>query len=135
MPPPEGGRLLAEKVVVAWKDSREARRARSDALPFLVKAQQVVIAALTGSDGQEAATFEVEEVARGLSRHGVNAVGRVETAPDSGVASALDDIASAVGADLIVCGGYGHSRLNEWVFGGVTRDLLRAPRRFVLLSH
>ena len=40
-----------------------------------------------------------------------------------------------LGADLIVAGGYGHTRLGEWVFGGVTRDLLRTPTGFVLLSH
>ena len=47
----------------------------------------------------------------------------------------LDEAAQAIGADLLVAGGFGHSRLGEWFFGGVTRELLHFPERFVLLSH
>jgi nucleotide-binding universal stress UspA family protein len=133
--PPEGGRLKADKVVVAWKDVREARRALADAMPFLIAAKEVVIAALVGEDGLDAARFQTDEVIKGLSRHGVTATARVGVAPEAAVADELNAIAAEVGADLIVCGGYGHSRLNEWVFGGVTRDLLLNPGRFVLLSH
>lgn len=133
--PPTGGRLKAAKVVVAWKDTREARRALSDALPFLQAAQEVVVAALCEKDGVEAAEFQTSDVIKSLERHGVKATAKVSVTPDPAVADELNNIAAAIGADLIVSGGYGHSRLNEWVFGGVTRNLLLNPQRFVLLSH
>lgn len=133
--PPQGGRLSAAKAVVAWKDTREARRALADAMPFLQAAQEVVVAALCEKDGADAAEFQTAEVVKGLQRHGVKASAKVTIAPDVSVADELNAIAASLGADLIVSGGYGHSRLNEWVFGGVTRNLLLNPQRFLLLSH
>ncbi|QUD89653.1 universal stress protein [Phenylobacterium montanum] len=133
--PPTGGRLAAEAVVVAWKDTREARRAIGDALPFLKGAQEVVVLEVCDSldfGNAQARTFGVVE---GLKRHGVEARAKVAIAPPDQVAQQLGATAGEIGADLIVAGGYGHSRLGEWIFGGVTRDLLTRPDRFLLLSH
>lgn len=134
--PPQGGELKAKAVVVAWKETRESRRAIADALPLLVAADDVLIVEIC--DEAEAvgdAEFHAAEVADGLKRHGVKARGKAVRAPDEKVCQVLNDEAKAIGADLIVAGCYGHSRMNEWFFGGVTRDLLMNPQRFIMMSH
>jgi nucleotide-binding universal stress UspA family protein len=133
--PPLGGELKADKVVVAWKDTRESRRALSDAMPFLVTAQEVVVVEVSVPDDVSHAESRTAAVVSGLKRHGVNARPRVVTADPGRVTIELNQAAQAIGADLLVAGGFGHSRLGEWFFGGVTRELLHFPERFVLLSH
>jgi nucleotide-binding universal stress UspA family protein len=133
--PPGDGHLQADKIIVAWKDTREARRAVADALPFLVRAQDVLVLAVCAEDDAETSRAAVEDVAEALRRHGAPARGHVTTAPDASVADELNAEAAALGADLIVAGAYGHSRTVEWVMGGATRSLLRNPQRFLLLSH
>lgn len=133
--PPTGDRLRGQSVVLAWKDTRESRRAAADALPLLRRAQDVVVLEVCEDEQADAATFRTRDVAEALVRHGVPARAKVQTAPDARVCEELNICAQAMNADLIVAGAYGHSRTREWVFGGVTRDLLRHPERFVLLSH
>jgi nucleotide-binding universal stress UspA family protein len=133
--PPHGGKLKLEAAVVAWKDTREARRALADAMPLLNCAREVVV--MEVCDRGEVADAEVHTsaVVRALGRHGVKARGKVVAAPAARVAAELNIEAQAIGADLIVAGAYGHTRIGEWVFGGVTYDLLQRPERFVLFSH
>ncbi|MGZ5986825.1 MAG: universal stress protein [Caulobacteraceae bacterium] len=133
--PPHGGRLRGEAVLVAWKDTRESRRALADSLPLLKLAEEVVVAEICDKDAAPFAHARTADVVRHLQRHGVAARAKVEVARDEGTVAALQRQARIVDADLIVAGAYGHSRLGEWAFGGVTRDLLRHPQHFVLLSH
>lgn len=133
--PANGRDLKASNVVIAWKDTREARRAVADAMPFLLRAQSVIVQAVCPADGVEAAAFQVNDVATSLRRHGVAARPGVTTARDEDVVGELYRIADLNDADLIVAGAYGHSRLAEWAFGGVTNELLHRPERFVLMSH
>jgi nucleotide-binding universal stress UspA family protein len=133
--PPEGGELQGRAVVVAWKDTREARRAVIDALPFLRMAEDVVVQAVCDDErlgDVQAQTFAVVEH---LKRHGAPARAKATIAPANRTEIELNITADSIDADLIVAGAYGHSRLGEWVFGGVTRSLLEQPERFVLLSH
>jgi nucleotide-binding universal stress UspA family protein len=132
--PPKGGRLSAGKILIAWKDTREARRAVADSLPLLQNATDVVVMEIC-DDALGEAEYRTLSVVENLKRHGGKARAKAAMASPAGAAEDLDRAAEAMGADLIVAGAYGHSRLNEWVFGGVTRDLLRTPRRFVLFSH
>lgn len=133
---PDGdGHLAAEKILVAWKDTREARRAVADALPFLTRAQAVQVHAVCGSADAEFAQQSADDVAAALRRHGVPASAALSVGPDDRVAATLNAAADAFGADLIVSGAYGHSRMMEWALGGVTRDLIRDPKRYLLLSH
>ncbi|UTP41160.1 universal stress protein [Phenylobacterium sp. LH3H17] len=134
---PEAGRhLRAANIVIAWKDTREARRAVADAMPFLLRAENVVVQAVcTDDDGVESAAFQANDVVAALRRHGVAARPGVTTARDEDVVKELYRIAGLNEADLIVAGAYGHSRLAEWAFGGVTSDLLHRPEHFVLTSH
>jgi len=133
---PEAGRhLRADNIVVAWKDTREARRAVADAMPFLLRATNVIVQAVCTADGVETAAFQANDVVAALRRHGIAARPGVTTARDEDVVKELYRIAGLNEADLIVAGSYGHSRLAEWAFGGVTNDLLHRPEHFVLTSH
>ncbi len=133
--PPRGGKLAAEAIVVAWKDSREARRALADALPMLAGAEAVLVVEATTETDVELLETHHEAVLAYLKRHGVSARSRILKAKRDEAAQVLQSEARDVGADLIVAGAYGHTRFGEWVFGGVTADLLADPQRFLLLSH
>jgi len=115
-------RVAANKVVVAWKDTREARRAISDALPFLKGAADILVATVQEGDyGTERESLK--DVVSWLNAHEIKA--RSDILPLAGtVGATLKTAAAAMGADLIVSGGYGHMRLREWLFGGATIDLL-----------
>jgi nucleotide-binding universal stress UspA family protein len=133
--PPKPGKFHGRAVIVAWKDTREARRALADSLPFLIAAEQVVVVECCAKDGVAEARLNTSDVVQQLRRHGVEASGKAAPTAPERVAMELQNAAQEVGADLIVAGAYGHTRLGEWAFGGVTYDLLNAPERFVLLSH
>ncbi len=94
-----------------------------DALPFLRSARDVLVAAVEEND-RVAQSEGLADVVRFLLKHGVNARSQLLDAGSDDTASILADAARKAGADLIVSGGYGHTRLREWVFGGVTRGLL-----------
>lgn len=133
---PEGAAApKGRAVLVAWKDTREARRALADALPFLVRAKDVIVAAVCEDDGVEEARFQTEDVVASLKRHGAPARAHVSTSAPEGVAKELAKLAHANGADLIVTGAYGHNRIAEWAFGGVTDELIHNPPCCVLMSH
>jgi len=135
--PPDTAHLKLASVVVAWKDTREARRAVADSLPLLQKAETVHLIEICGSKaGVPAATSRLADVADYLVRHGVKSTAYAEVEEKG--ASAVDqllDFAARKHADLIVAGAYGHSRFQEWVFGGFTKALLTQTARAVLFSH
>jgi len=135
--PPGAGQLTATNVIVAWKDTREARRAVSDALPFLKAATSVLLVEISDSvDSEPAARQRLADVGDHLLRHGVEAEAMVVAEAKTGsAADQLLDIATEQRADLIVAGGYGHSRVQEWVLGGFTRALLAQTEQAVLFSH
>ncbi|MDR4307148.1 universal stress protein [Chelatococcus sambhunathii] len=129
--PPETESLSPRAVVIAWKDTRESRRAVYDALPLLTRAGEVVVVSAGSAFRDESA----EDVSAWLARHGANSRPLVSASGMSSVAEELLDIAADVGAGLLVSGAYGHSRTREWIFGGVTRDLLETASIPLLLSH
>ena len=134
---PDGlGKLDASSVLIAWKDTRESRRAVTDALPFLKLAKQVLIAEVCEQNDRKDAQARVADVADFLARHGVKASTAVREPGKGAPAAALLQMAEMQDAGLIVAGGYGHTRLREWVFGGVTQELLEgASKASILLSH
>ncbi|MBN9457412.1 MAG: universal stress protein [Bosea sp.] len=127
----ESRAILARSVVVAWKNTREARRAVRDALPFLQRAETVTVLVV----GEDAGDQGVEDVATHLARHGVASRTRRVTALSGSPADAIMDTALEEGSDLIVSGAYGHNRTREWIFGGVTGDLLDRSPVACLMSH
>lgn len=124
--------VLAKTVLVAWKDAREARRAIADALPFLSKANEVVVATIEG-DADDSVRNSLADVAVYLEHHGIMA--RTEILTGEAKAERLVAFARSIRADLIVSGTYGHSRLQEWAFGGITRTLLRESGINRLMSY
>src|SRR5215475_13520150 len=124
-----------QRVVVAWKDTRECRRAVRDALPFLQQAKEVLLLEIGEDDSQSQAKKNLADVAACLVRHQVVVAAEVWRRPRRPVAAELLHVVQEEKADLIVAGGYGHSRLGEWIFGGVTRELLSASPVCCLLSH
>ena len=132
--PSEAETLLLDHVVVGWKDSRETRRAISDALPLLQAAGRVTVVAIAGADEVEGMQTRLGDVAGWLKRHGIDAV-TVTAASTGDDAARLDAIAGEQEATLLVAGAYGHSRVREWALGGVTRDLLLRAGRCALVSH
>ncbi|MGN7127819.1 universal stress protein [Methylorubrum thiocyanatum] len=128
--PPRLVHLEGTRIVVAWKDGPEARRAVTAALPFLRDADKVFVVTVGDDAGREGA----EAVTGHLARHGAHATTYLLRA----VRQESDDIldfALRQDADLIVMGAYGHSRLREWIFGGFTRDALERSPVCCLMSH
>jgi nucleotide-binding universal stress UspA family protein len=122
---------LPETVVIAWKATREAARAVTAALPFLQIAKQIVIMTV---DEDRAHAEEADRLMAGLRWHGVP-VSVQHLQPEG--QSAADTLLAATreqGA-LLVMGGYGHSRLREWIFGGFTLHVLRGADVPVLMAH
>ncbi len=128
------GPLKLDNVMVCWDGSRQAARAIGDAMPLLVKAGRVEIVIVTKERGKED-EIEGADIGEHLARHNL----KVEVNRISGggidVADALLSHAADSGADFMVMGGYGHSRLREFVLGGVTHSIFRSMTVPVLLSH
>ncbi|MGB0750522.1 MAG: universal stress protein [Gammaproteobacteria bacterium] len=133
-------------VIVAWNGSHEAGRALNDALPLLEGAEQVHALvfgdeppAFGSADGgistNGAQTNGASDMSLHLARHGVDVNEQRMPANDVEVGELLLSRAADLGADLIVMGAYGHSRLREWILGGVTRTVLGHMTVPVLLSH
>ena len=127
--------LQLRRVVVAWKDTRECRRAVGDALPFLQRAKEVLLVGIGEGEGESNAKGALSDVAAYLLRHRVAALHDVWRQARGPVAAELLRLVQEEGADLIVAGGYGHSRLGEWIFGGVTHELLASSPVCCMLSH
>jgi nucleotide-binding universal stress UspA family protein len=121
-------------VLVAWKDTREAARALRDALPLLRECEHATLLEVGEGAAAEGDDESLQAAGRWLAAHGVGADLRRE-ADVCGAANQLLSRAADLGADLLVAGGYGHSRLREWVLGGVTRHLLKHMTVPILMSH
>jgi nucleotide-binding universal stress UspA family protein len=113
--------VVARKVVLTWKDTREARRAIADAVPMLVAAEEVTVVTVA-AQVDEWVQESLTDVVAFLAAHGVEAKRELIVSPDEYIE--LFRFIDGSHADLVVSGAYGHSRLREWVFGGVTRSLL-----------
>jgi len=128
----EGLRL--DHVMIGWKDTRESRRAVFDAVPLLGKAGRVSVVEIARENDLPAARSRVGDVVTWLARHGVSAHS-LTVASKGDDAVQMNAVAKEQNVDLIVAGAYGHSRLREWVLGGVTRDLLLRADCCVFVSH
>lgn len=127
--------VWGRRVLVAWKNVPEAARAVHDAMPILQRADAVCVAtAVQGAAHDPSLAESVERLLRHLWRFGVRSETRTVVTNDSAGKAVLDEV-GRWSADLLVMGGYGHSRLRERVLGGVTRTALRESPIPVLLSH
>ena len=135
---PDGVNWLdLRSVLVAWKDTPEARRALVDSLPMLRRARNVTVLEIPEEDDSHAAVMaRVTDVAAWLARHGITATARVcEPDRDRAPVEQFETVADDVAASLVVAGAYGHSRFRELILGGFTQHLVNQPGRCVLLSH
>jgi nucleotide-binding universal stress UspA family protein len=123
---------VPETVVIGWKATREAARAVTAALPFLQIAKQIVI--VTVAEDHSSLEEEAERLMAALRWRGVPATVR-HLQPDGHDAADKLLAAAREHAALLVMGGYGHSRLREWIFGGFTQHVLRGCEVPVLMAH
>lgn len=125
--------LKLDRVMVCWDGSRNAARAIADAMPFMERARAVDVVTV---DSRERRNELIgADIAQHLARHGLKVDLKPIVAPDSDVASTILSYAADSSTDLIVMGGYGHSRLREFVLGGATRGMLGAMTVPTLMAH
>lgn len=135
---PYAGRFdnVGRRIVIAWSSTREAARAVSDAMPFLESADLVNVLTIDPREGPDGhGELPGADIAVHLARHGVKA--QIERTVSAGlpVGEVLLSRIADLGADLLVMGAYGHSRVRELLLGGATRSVLRSMTLPVLMSH
>jgi nucleotide-binding universal stress UspA family protein len=121
---------VGQRVVVAWKPTAGSARALAAALPWLQRSRSVDVVSF-GRD----AKADLDDVARYLDRHGIGSTLHPWSSPEKDVGELLLSEVADSGADLLVMGSYGHTRLQEWILGGVTRTILASMTVPVLLMH
>jgi nucleotide-binding universal stress UspA family protein len=126
--------LKLDNVMVCWDGGRQSARAIADAMPLLVKAGSVEIVIITNERGKQD-EIEGADMGQHLARHGLKIDVHRIAGGNIDVADALLSHAADSGADFMVMGGYGHSRLREFVLGGVTHSIFRSMTIPVLMSH
>jgi nucleotide-binding universal stress UspA family protein len=126
--------LKLDRVMVCWDGGRAAARAIADAMPLLRRAGHVDVVIVTDDRGKRD-QIEGADMGAHLARHGLNVEVTRTALGDIDVADVILSRAADMSTDFIVMGGYGHSRLREFVLGGVTRSILRSMTVPVLMSH
>lgn len=126
---------IGRSVVIAWKAGRESARAAFDALPILRQAEEVQILEVNEGGPHRNGVAPDNSIAVALARHGIKPTVRTSVASDISVGDEILSRLADMGADLLVMGAYGHSRMRELVFGGVTRHIAKHMTVPTLFSH
>jgi nucleotide-binding universal stress UspA family protein len=126
--------LKLDHVLVCWDGSRNAARAIADSLPFLMRGKKVEII-IVGRGSGKTDELPGADLGEHLARHGLNVDVKLLVAADMHVSNVILSYAADCAADFIVMGGYGHSRLREFVLGGATRGILQSMTVPVLMAH
>ena len=126
--------LKLDRVMVCWDGSRQAARAINDAMPLLAKAGRVEVVIVANEPGKQD-EIEGADIGKHLARHGLKIDVKRITGGHIDVAAALLSHAADNGTDFMVMGGYGHSRLRQFILGGVTRSILQSMTAPVLMAH
>jgi nucleotide-binding universal stress UspA family protein len=126
--------LKLGKMLVCWDGSRAAARAAADAMPFLTRAEAIQVLIVAGERGKSD-EIPGADIGHHLARHGLKVDVKRIVATESDVANTILSYVADASADFIVMGGYGHSRLREFILGGVTRGILEAMTVPTLMSH
>lgn len=134
VPGEEQARFALDRIMVAWDGGVAASRAVADAMPVLRQAKHVQVVRITDDARAEAHVPSID-LARHLTRNGVKVEVHDASRDGASIGRALLREAGRMEADLLVMGGYGHSRLRETILGGATRSILEEARLPVLLSH
>jgi nucleotide-binding universal stress UspA family protein len=124
------------RILVCWRDTREAARAVAEAAPFIEKAARTTVLIVDPESPRDNRPSEPgADIARHLGRSGTSVEVHVVASEGRGIGDVILDQARRASADLIVMGGYGHSRLREWIAGGATRDMLSTSEFPILMAH
>jgi nucleotide-binding universal stress UspA family protein len=126
---------VGSNAVIAWKPGRESARAVFDALPLLEGAEKVQILEIRAKGEEPSGLAPDTSIAAALGRHGIKPSVRSTVAADISVGDEILSRLADMGADLLVMGAYGHSRMREMVFGGATRHIARHMTVPTLFSH
>ena len=137
---PHSGKLAApgQRVLLTWNASRESARALREAMPILVRAEEVVVLSSEPDDADAEIARghpHADELARFLESHGIQSISSGIADMDVSTSDAILGQAAEMNADLIIMGAYGHARLREIILGGVTRDLLKQSTVPLFLAH
>ncbi|HVL56717.1 MAG TPA: universal stress protein [Burkholderiaceae bacterium] len=128
--------VIGRRIMVAWNASREAARAVTGALPFLRLAEEVHVISFNPAPADDGrGPVPGTDIAPFLTRHGVKPTVSTSTSRESEIGEQMLSRSSDFAADLIVMGGYGHSRAYEFVMGGATRTVLQSMTTPVLFAH
>jgi nucleotide-binding universal stress UspA family protein len=124
------------RVLVCWRDTREAARAVAEATPFIESATRVVLLTVdpetrTGAERED----PTADIAKHISRYGAPVEVSIEQSRGRDISEVILDQARKISADLIVMGGYGHSRARQWIIGGATRNTLTTSEFPILMAH
>jgi nucleotide-binding universal stress UspA family protein len=128
------GGLKLDRVLICWDGSRPAARAIGDAMPFLARAAAIDVV-IVASGREKSDEIPGVDMGEHLARHALKIEVKRLVSGDLDVANTILSYAADSGADLIVMGGFGHSRLREFVLGGVTRGILGSMTVPALMSH
>jgi nucleotide-binding universal stress UspA family protein len=126
--------LKLDRVMVCWDGSRSAARAVGDAMPFLVRAKAVEVTVVS-TEPAKSDEMPAADIAQHLARHGAKVMVNRITSADMDIANTILSRAADASADFLVMGGYGHSRLREFILGGATRGILASMTLPTLMSH
>jgi nucleotide-binding universal stress UspA family protein len=126
--------LKLDRIIICWDGSRPAARAIADAMPFLKRAKAIEIVVVTG-ERDKSGEITGTNMRRHLARHDINVEIKHITGAGADVPNTILSHAADSGTDFMVLGGYGHSRLREFILGGVTRSIMRSMTVPVLMSH
>jgi nucleotide-binding universal stress UspA family protein len=124
---------LFQRVVVAWDGSRAAIRSISDAIPLLQTAADILV--VTAAPDKIVEKAKTDALLDHLSRHNITALAEVIETQEQSSSEAITHRANSYRADLLVIGAFGHSRLRDFVLGGVTRDMLSEPPLPVFMAY
>jgi len=135
LPTRKSAKAAFDRILVAWNGSRESARALAEALPYLHKAKEAVVVVIDETSATEGQAIVGKDAINHLRHHGITAVLHRAIVRDNDIAATLIAEARRLKADLIVMGGYGHSRLREWLMGGATYKLLHKSPVPLLIAH
>jgi nucleotide-binding universal stress UspA family protein len=135
LPPTPARPVGGAPVLLAWTDSRESRLAAGAALPLLKQAESVHVVELCDPEDMDGGRLRTADVCAWLTRHGVKAVADARAYDDRSAGRKLLDCAVEMKAGAIVSGAWGHARMRQWIFGGVTQTLLTETPVALVLAH
>ncbi len=135
VPPNRSPSDAIRRVLVCWRDTREAARAVAEASPIIAKAARTAVLVVDPEPARDGQSEPAADIAKHLDRLGTSVEVSIAESRGRDVSDVILEQARRMSADLIVMGGYGHSRAREWMLGGTTREMLSSCEFPILMAH